>query len=75
MYIIVCLEKSTVVQHKLHVIHVVKDKIWMLIWAEVAQVGRDSALDMSADWDPNELWIKDNAGDVFLNGPSWVDGQ
>ena len=28
-------------------------------------------VDMSAKWDPNELWIKDNCFNVFLDGPSW----
>lgn len=32
-------------------------------------------VDMSAKWDPMELWIKDNCFDVFLDGPSWQDGS
>ena len=30
-------------------------------------------IDMSADWDANELWIKDNSFDVVLDGPSWEE--
>ena len=31
-------------------------------------------VDMSVGWDPQELWIKDNCIDAFLDGPSWLDG-
>ena len=31
-------------------------------------------VDLSAEWDPQELWIQDNCFDVFLDGPSWQDG-
>ena len=30
-------------------------------------------VDMSAVWDPAELWIKDNCHNVFLQGPSWIE--
>ena len=30
-------------------------------------------VDMSADWDPSEPWIKENCFDVLLQGPSWTD--
>lgn len=32
-------------------------------------------VDMSAKWDPQELWIKDNCFDVLLDGPSWQDAS
>ena len=28
---------------------------------------------MSADWDPQELWDKDNCFEVLLQGPSWIE--
>ena len=31
------------------------------------------AVDMSADWDPAEPWIKENCFDVLLQGPSWTE--
>ena len=31
------------------------------------------AVDLSAVWDPDELWIKDNCFDVLLQGPSWIE--
>ena len=30
-------------------------------------------VDLSACWDQNETWIRDNSQRVFLNGPSWVE--
>ena len=30
-------------------------------------------VDMSAKWDPEELWVRDNCVDVLLDGPSWVE--
>ena len=30
-------------------------------------------VDMSAKWDPEEPWIKENCVDVMLTGPSWVE--
>ena len=29
-------------------------------------------VDMSAQWDPEELWIRDNCFNIFLEGPSWL---
>ena len=28
---------------------------------------------MSADWDPQELWDKDNCFEVLLQVPSWIE--
>ena len=30
-------------------------------------------VDMSAKWDSNELWIKENCMEIFLKGPSWQE--
>ena len=30
-------------------------------------------VDMTATWDPQELWIRENCFDVFLQGPCWCD--
>ena len=30
-------------------------------------------VDLSAKWDPEEQWIKENCFDVLLEGPCWVE--
>ena len=30
-------------------------------------------VDMSAQWDQTEPWIRDNSKHVFLDGPSWIE--
>ena len=32
-------------------------------------------VDLSAKWNPDDMWIKDNCFDAVLDGPSWVEGQ
>ena len=31
------------------------------------------AVDMSARWNPNDLWIQEHCFDVLLTGPCWSD--
>ena len=42
------------------------------VW--IHQVPIVVTVDLSACWDPHESWIKDNCFDVYLDGPSWLDG-
>ena len=43
------------------------DEIW--IWKVPIVV----TVDLSASWDQDEPWIRDNSERVFLSGPSWVE--
>ena len=45
------------------------DEVWL--W----KVPMVITVDLSAKWNPDDMWIKDNCFDVVLDGPSWVEGR